>query len=53
MPYGAADDVLTETRKLLNEMAPGGGYILSPAHSISGDVPIENIEAYLDVAQNQ
>ncbi len=53
MPYGTEDDVRTETKKLLNEMAPGGGYILSPAHSISGDVSIENIEAFLDVAQNQ
>jgi uroporphyrinogen decarboxylase len=53
MPYGTPDDVRRETRRLLDEMAPGGGYILSPAHSISGDVPVENIEAFLEVAQNQ
>ena len=53
MPYGTPADVRAETEKLLTDMAQGGGYILSPAHSLSGDVPIENIEAFLDVAQNQ
>lgn len=53
MPFGTVEDVKNETRRLLSEMAPGGGYILSPAHSISGDVPPENIDAFLEVAQNQ
>jgi hypothetical protein len=34
-------------------MAPGGGYIISPAHSVSGDVPIENIEAFLETVRAQ
>lgn len=53
MPRGSTDDVRRETQTLLKQMAPGGGYILSPAHSVTGDIPIENIEAFLDVAKNQ
>ena len=34
-------------------MAPGGGYILAPSHSLSGDVPAENIEAFLKLAKEQ
>jgi len=52
-PYGTPDDVAVAGRRLLTEMAPGGGYILAPAHSLSGDVPVENIEAYLKLAREQ
>jgi len=34
-------------------MGRGGGYIASPTHSVPGDVPPENIEAMLDVFENQ
>jgi len=32
-------------------MSADGGYILSPAQSIQGDVPVANIEALLEVAR--
>lgn len=53
LPYGTPDDVRRETRRLLDDMAPGGGYILSPSHSVSGDVPPENIDAFLETARQQ
>jgi len=53
LPHGSPRQVRDETRRLLSEMAPGGGYILSPSHSLTGDIPMENIEAFLEVAQNQ
>jgi uroporphyrinogen decarboxylase len=53
MPYGTPEDVSAETEKLIAEMAPGGGYILSPSHSLSGDVPAENIRAFLDTARGR
>ncbi len=52
MPFGSIDDVRKDTEELINIMMPGGGYILSPSHSISGDVPLENIKTYLDRATN-
>jgi uroporphyrinogen decarboxylase len=53
LPHGTVDDVKRETRRLLDEMAPGGGYVLSPSHSVTGDVPVENVEAFLEVARGQ
>jgi len=32
-------------------MSRGGGYIFSPAQSVQGDVPIENIVALVEVAR--
>jgi len=52
-PYGSPQDVRAEAKKILTELAPGGGYILSPSHTLTGDVPVENILVFLDVAQNQ
>lgn len=53
MPHGTPAEVAAETRTLLREIGPGGGYILSPAHSLSGDVPPENVDAFLRVAMGQ
>jgi uroporphyrinogen decarboxylase len=50
LPYGTPQDVENESRKLLKELAPGGGYIFSPSHSLTGDIPPENIETFLRIA---
>lgn len=52
LPYGTAEDVRRETNHLI-EIGRGGGYILSPAHSVEGDVPLENMLAFIEVAQAQ
>ena len=52
LPYGTVEDVQTATRHLL-ELGRQGGYILSPAHAVEGDVPLENMLAFIDVAQGQ
>jgi len=53
LPYGTPEEVKEECKKLLTEIAPGGGYILSPSHSLTGDIPPENIDAFLEVANHQ
>ena len=53
LPYGTPQDVKAEAKKILTELAPGGGYIFSPSHSLTGDIPVENIQAFLEVARNQ
>ncbi|MCL2641373.1 MAG: hypothetical protein FWD53_11040 [Phycisphaerales bacterium] len=52
LPFGSAEDVRNETRRLL-ELGKNGGYILSPAHNVEGDVPLENILAFIELAQQQ
>jgi uroporphyrinogen decarboxylase len=52
LPYGSVQDVREETKKLL-EAGKYGGYIFAPAHDVVGDVPLENILAFMDIIQNQ
>ena len=51
LPFGTAEDVRRETRRLKAEMARGGGYILSPAKPPGEEAPVENIAAYLEEAR--
>lgn len=48
LPYGSAEDVKAETRKVVQAMRQGGGYIASPAQGIQDDVPLENMLALLE-----
>ncbi len=52
LPYGSVEDVLNETRRLLSA-GRAGGYILAPAHDVEGDVPLENMLAFIQAAQEQ
>jgi uroporphyrinogen decarboxylase len=52
LPYGSVDQVVSETHKLLNA-GRAGGYIFAPAHSVEGDVPLENMLAFIRVVQAQ
>ncbi len=52
LPYGTAEDVREETRRLL-ELGREGGYIFAPAHDVEGDVPLDNLLAFLDLVQGQ
>ncbi len=47
MPYGTPEDVRREVRRMY-DLGRGGGYILSPSHSLEGDVPLENLIALVE-----
>ncbi|NLF31796.1 MAG: uroporphyrinogen-III decarboxylase-like protein [Planctomycetes bacterium] len=52
LPYGTPQDVRRETRQLL-ALGAEGGFILAPAHAVEGDVPLENMLAFIDEALGQ
>jgi uroporphyrinogen decarboxylase len=52
LPFGTVEDVQAETQRLL-KMGARGGYIFAPAHDVEGDVPLENILAFIELVQNQ
>jgi uroporphyrinogen decarboxylase len=49
LPYGTPDEVRTEARRVRDTLGPEG-YIFSPSQSIQDDVPIANVLALLEVA---
>jgi uroporphyrinogen decarboxylase len=52
LPYGTVADVRNEARQLL-ALGCEGGYIFAPAHDVVGDVPLDNMLAFIDVIQHQ
>jgi uroporphyrinogen decarboxylase len=52
LPFCTADEVRAETLRLL-ELGRDGGYIFSPAHAVEGDVPTENMVAFIETVQAQ
>lgn len=54
LPYGTPGQVRDEVKRRIEDLAPGGGFIFTPVHSIQHDVPFENfmamIEAYKECA---
>jgi uroporphyrinogen decarboxylase len=52
LPYGSVDDVIVESERLL-QLGREGGYVFAPSHDVEGDVPLENMLAFIDRAKNQ
>jgi uroporphyrinogen decarboxylase len=50
LPYGTVEACRREARHRLEVIAPGGGYIFSPAHCIQPDTPLENVLAVYEEA---
>ena len=48
MPRGTPQDVKDEVRRRIDDLAPGGGYVLNTSHNIQADVPPENILALVE-----
>ena len=48
LPTGTPEEVRDEVRRVIEIMAPGGGYMVSSVHTVMNDVPAENILAMVD-----
>ena len=51
LPHGTTDEVRDEVRRVIGELAPGGGYLLASVHTIMNDVPAANILAMVDAVE--
>jgi uroporphyrinogen decarboxylase len=50
LPHGTPEEVQEEVQRLIQELAPGGGYLLAAVHAIQPDVPPENVCTMFETA---
>ena len=50
LPFGTPQEVSDEVKRRIDDLAPGGGFVLAPVHNIQPEVPPENIVAMFDTA---
>jgi len=48
---GSREDVIAEAKRRIEQLAPGGGYILAPSNHLQADVPPENVVALFETAR--
>ncbi len=51
LPLGTPSEVREEVRRRVADLGPGGGYVLGAVHNIQAEVPVENILAMFEAAQ--
>ena len=52
LPFATPEEVRAEVRRIIDILAPGGGFVLNSVHNIQGDVPPENVVAMFDEARS-
>lgn len=45
LPFGSTEEVREETKRRLDDLMPGGGFVVAPIHNIQDKTPPENILA--------
>jgi uroporphyrinogen decarboxylase len=53
LPFGSPQEVRDEVRRMLDDLGPGGGFIIAPSHEMPGDIPLENMLALIETVRAQ
>lgn len=48
---GPVEGVREEVRRRIEELGPGGGYIIAPSHNFQDDTPLENLLAFFEAVR--
>jgi uroporphyrinogen decarboxylase len=51
LPHGTPEQIRTETRRLMAEIGRGGGFIIAPSHHMPGDIPVQNMVAFIEAVR--
>jgi len=51
LPFGTPREVRDETKRRIEDLAPGGGFVFAPIHIIQKGVPVENLMAWWETLQ--
>lgn len=51
LPFGTPAQIEADVREKIRILGEGGGYMVSPAHIIQEDTPLENVEALIRAVQ--
>jgi len=49
---GPVEGVRAEVKQRIEELGPGGGFVLAPSHNFGDDVPLENMLAFFETARD-
>ncbi|MCX6079675.1 MAG: hypothetical protein NTW32_09110 [Chloroflexi bacterium] len=50
LPHGTQEDVKADVHHRIQDLGPGGGYVVAPVHNVQADVPAENVIAMYQAA---
>jgi uroporphyrinogen decarboxylase len=51
LPHGTPGQIRDEVRRLMDEVGRGGGFIVAPSHDMPGDIPVENMVAFIETVR--
>ncbi|MCY2995843.1 MAG: hypothetical protein NTY19_49540 [Planctomycetota bacterium] len=51
LPFGTPQQVRDEARRLVDAVGHGGGFIIAPSHDMPGDIPAENVAAFIEAVR--
>lgn len=51
LPHGTPQEIRDEVHQLMDHVGRDGGFIIAPSHDMPGDIPVENMVAFIEAAR--